>query len=433
VNSNFRIVRRFFGPLFLILACPVSAILMWYTMTELNGSIAALGAFFKNEGVFQGIYKIWAPVFWGSKTAWSMIGIFAAFQLFLMKAVPAKEVLGPITPKGNVPKYKDNGLTSFAITLVAFVLGAKLEFYSLSILYDKMGELLGALNVFSLVFCLFLYLKGRYAPSSTDNGHTDNFVFDYYWGTELYPRVLGWDIKQFTNCRMGMMSWPLFLISYAAKQDALYGITNGMLVAVLLQLIYVGKFFKWERGYLRSLDIMHDRAGFYICWGCLVWVPAVYTSPTLFLVKHPIQLSSALAVLIIVLGVSSIMINYFADRQRQKIRESNGNCKIWGRNPVFTIASYTTSEGEKKESILLASGWWGLARHFHYVPEILGAFFWTLPAMFGFFLPYFYVIFLTVLLLDRAFRDDERCQKKYGKGWDKHCELVPHKILPKIF
>lgn len=26
---------------------------------------------------------------------------------------------------------------------------------------------------------------------------------------------------------------------------------------------------------------------------------------------------------------------------------------------------------------------WGLSRHFHYVPEILAAFFWTLPALFN--------------------------------------------------
>ncbi|RYY32672.1 hypothetical protein EON62_05075, partial [archaeon] len=33
------------------------------------------------------------------------------------------------------------------------------------------------------------------------------------------------------------------------------------------------QFFWWETGYLASIDIMHDRAGYYICWGCLVWVP----------------------------------------------------------------------------------------------------------------------------------------------------------------
>jgi hypothetical protein len=26
---------------------------------------------------------------------------------------------------------------------------------------------------------------------------------------------------------------------------------------------------------------------------------------------------------------------------------------------------------------------WGLSRHFHYVPEILAAFFWTVPALFN--------------------------------------------------
>lgn len=31
-------------------------------------------------------------------------------------------------------------------------------------------------------------------------------------------------------------------------------------------------------------------AGFYIVWGCLVWVPCIYTSPALYLVKNPIEL-----------------------------------------------------------------------------------------------------------------------------------------------
>lgn len=31
-------------------------------------------------------------------------------------------------------------------------------------------------------------------------------------------------------------------------------------------------------------------AGFYICWGCLVWVPSIYTSPGMYLVNHPVNL-----------------------------------------------------------------------------------------------------------------------------------------------
>jgi len=205
-----------------------------------------------------------------------------------------------------------------------------------------------------------------------------------------------------------------------------------MLVSCALQLLYISKFFLWETGYLRSLDIMHDRAGFYICWGCLVWVPAVYTSVGQYLVHHPYNLSTLAALGLTLFGAAFILMNFWADFQRQKVRALNGNCKIWGKTPKLTHATYFTEQGEKKSAILLASGFWGIARHFHYVPELLGTLFWTLPALFSNFLPYFYFFFLILLLGDRAFRDDLRCKKKYGEDWEKHCEKVPYKIVPYV-
>lgn len=427
-------IRRTWGPLSLILLCPPAAILMWYTNVFLGGSLSNLFALISENGLFNTIFDIWSPIFFGSSTSWTILGIFAAFQLLLMRVVPGKRFEGPITPKGNIPVYKANGVACFLITIAAFCVSSfGLHLFSASILYDNLGEILGALNLFSLLFCLFLYAKGRFKPSSSDHSLSGNFLFDFYWGTELYPRVLGWDLKQFTNCRFGMMGWPILLLSYAAKQAELSTLSDGMVVAVLLQLLYVGKFFLWETGYLRSLDIMHDRAGFYICWGCLVWVPSVYTSPTLYLVKHPLDLGTVAAVLLFAVGAAAILINYMADRQRQRVRATMGSCTIWGKNPILTKASYTTSKGETKENVLLASGWWGIARHFHYLPEILGALCWSLPALFFNVLPYFYVVFLTVLLIDRAVRDDKRCREKYGAAWGLHCEKVPYKILPFIW
>ena len=96
------------------------------------------------------------------------------------------------------------------------------------------------------------------------------------------------------------------------------------------------------------------------------------------------------------------------------------------------VAPYTTESGEPKENLLLASGWWGLARHFHYVTELLGAVFWTLPVLFGHALPYFYVVFLAILLTDRAFRDDARCAEKYGDAWDSYRKKVRYKIIPGV-
>lgn len=423
--------RKTLFPLFLIIVCPSFVMLTWYTNIALEGSYERLLKLFYTNGLWNTLYSVWSPVAFGSQTAWTVIGVYAAFQLALMKLVPGKLVKGPITPKGWTPIYKANGVACYFITLAVFLAGSYyLNLFSPTIVYDHFGEILGALNLFSLLFCLFLLLKGRISPSTPDNGSSGNIIFDYYWGVELYPRILGWDVKMFTNCRFAMMAWPLIILSFAAKQHELYGITDAMVVAVALQLLYVTKFFFWETGYLSSLDIMHDKAGFYICWGVFVWLTGIYTSPTLYLVNHPHQLGPVLSSMIFLAGAASIMINYFSDLQRQHVRKTQGECTVWGRKPTLIIASYRTLDGEIKQNLLLASGWWGITRHFHYIPEIAAAFFWSVPALFDNFLPYFYVVFLTILLTHRAFRDDERCREKYGPYWEKYCSLVPYKMIP---
>ena len=74
------------------------------------------------------------------------------------------------------------------------------------------------------------------------------------------------DLKQ-SGTAMQIMGWALIVVSFAAKQHEVHGLSDSMLVAAGLQLIYIAKFFLWERGYLISTDIVLDRAGFYIIWG----------------------------------------------------------------------------------------------------------------------------------------------------------------------
>jgi len=277
-----------------------------------------------------------------------------------------------------------------------------------------------------------LMIKGLTFPSGPDHGSTGNWVVDYYWGTELYPRIFGWDVKTFTNCRFGMMGWAIMCIDYAGWQLTHNGtIADSMVVSVAIQLVYIFKFFYWETGYWSSLDIMHDRAGWYICWGCMVWLPAVYPSPAFYLVNHPIHLGTPLAAAILALGILMVWINYDSDRQRQQFRQDKGEKPIWGKAPVIIRAKYKTSNGEEKESLLLASGYWAMARHFHYIPEILASFFWCAPALNNNYAPYFYCFpYLFLLLLDRAFRDDARCRDKYGEAWKDYCKRVPYRLVP---
>ena len=93
----------------------------------------------------------------------------------------------------------------------------------------------------------------------------------------------------------------------------------------------------------------------------------------------------------------------------------------------------TTKDGEERESLLLLSGWWGVARHFHYVPELGLAAALTVPAGVTHLLPWLYWIFLFILLVDRAGRDEKRCAAKYGEAWATYREHVPWRILPGVY
>ena len=425
-------VRTTLGPLFLILFTPPAAIILWIVCTfdPFKGSVLPL----LTAAGWRSIGMHWP---WPSKSGLAIVLVFVVLQVILLQWLPGRVYEGPITPSGNRPRYILNGIPAWLITHILF-LGSSfgLHLFKAGIVWDHFGEILTTLILIALIFCFCLYFKGRFWPNSEDCSVSGNFIWDFYWGVELHPTLLGINLKQLINSRISMMGWSVIVCSFAAKQAELDPggrISNSMLVSATLMFIYLFKFFCWESGYFTSLDIMHDRFGYYICWGVLAWVPAIYTLPTQYLVLHPNDLPWPLAVVIFVLGTGAIYVNYAADAQRQRVRETNGAATVWGRPPDLIRAPYTTADGRQHENLLLVSGWWALARHFHYVPEIALALAWSLPAGFTHFVPYFYVVYLTILLTDRATRDDQRCRRKYGASWEEYCRRVPWKMIRGIY
>lgn len=82
---------------------------------------------------------------------------------------------------------------------------------------------------------------------------------------------------------------------------------------------------------------------------------------------------------------------------------------------------------------LLISGWWGASRHINYLGDWLMSIAWCLPCGYATPIPYFYAIYFAVLLLHRQLRDDDKCRKKYGKDWERYCEIVKWRIIPGRF
>jgi len=422
-------VHTVFVPLFIIISTFFTAPAVWVICHVYKGDTTAFLLDLPN-----------VPSHWPTPSfaAARIIAWFAVLNVALLYLVPAKIMHGPVTPAGNRPSYRLNGVSCYLLNHVILYLGGKAGLYNLGIAYDHLGSILVSLSYFSLFFCFVLYFKGRYFPTNADASVTGNRIMDWYWGVELHPTILGVSLKQVLNCRLGMMCWSILLWSYLFKQQELYGsVSNSILLSVLLQFVYCLKFFHWEGGYFGTLDIMHDRFGYYIYWGVTVWIPSVYTLTGMWLVQNPIQLSNTYFYSVLAFGLLSIYINWEADEQRSLCRRTNGDCLIWGKKPETILAQYWTVNGEgkreKRENLLLVSGWWAVARHFHYVPELLLSLAWSLPAQNGGFIPYFYVIFLTILLVHRSGRDELRCSDKYGQDWVKYRARVPYRMIPGIY
>eukprot|EP01138_Halocafeteria_seosinensis_P014931 gb/GECG01015242.1/.p1 GENE.gb/GECG01015242.1/~~gb/GECG01015242.1/.p1 ORF type:complete len:438 (+),score=15.82 gb/GECG01015242.1/:1-1314(+) len=340
-----------------------------------------------------------------------------AFQSVLLLLSP--KIDGATTPRGHIPQYRGAGIVCFFVNIFVWSLDWPLP---RDWLYHNIVPLLCAAHILALGACCLLMFKGLYYPSSTDSGTSHSALMDFYWGTELHPEIGGVQIKQLINCRIGMMLWPILLLSYVAASKTL---NAPLLVSVGLQLVYIFKFFLWEGGYLRSMDMQHDRAGYYTEWGCFVWVPAFYTCASLAYV-HSESTAIVGPTIAAVIGILSIYANWDADMQKYNFKLHGHQAKIWGQP-----AAYISTDSQ---SSLLVSGWWGVARHVHYVFEILAAFLWCIPGVVPKDIyPCMYGIYLTILLLHRLFRDDERCQLKYGHAWDRYCQQVPYKLIPLVF
>ena len=159
----------------------------------------------------------------------------------------------------------------------------------------------------------------------------------------------------------------------------------------------------------------------------------MYTLQTQYLARNPVILSNSLALAILTAGVSGYILFRSVNHQKDLVRRTNGNCKLWGSPAEVVRVKYRTSDGVEHNSILLCSGWWGFARHVNYLGDLILSYSMCATCGFDNLLPWTYAIFMTTLLIHRCWRDEERCSKKYGKGWEDYCKIVKWVIVPGIY
>ncbi|XP_037678844.1 delta(14)-sterol reductase LBR [Choloepus didactylus] len=353
--------------------------------------------------------------------------LFWFFLQALFYLLPiGKVVEGMPLVNGRRLKYRLNGFYAFLLT--STIIGASV-FWGIELyyVYNHFLQFAVAAIVFSVVLSIYLYARSLKVPrDELSPANSGNAVYDFFIGRELNPRIGTFDLKYFCELRPGLIGWVVINLVMLLAEMKLQDRATPSLAMVLVnsfQLLYVVDALWNEEALLTTMDIIHDGFGFMLAFGDLVWVPFIYSFQAFYLVSHPHEVSWPVASLIVALKLCGYVIFRCANSQKNAFRKNPTDPKL------AHLKTIQTSTGKN----LLVSGWWGFVRHPNYLGDLIMALAWSLPCGFNHILPYFYVIYFTMLLIHREVRDEYHCKKKYGLAWEKYCQRVPYRIFPYIY
>lgn len=341
---------------------------------------------------------------------------FFGLMLLAARVLPGPSVLGFPQPDGQRKYYRLNGLALFVLTHMLVITGTRLFGLSLAPLVGAwFWPLLAGANVFAVVWAFALYFGGR------RRGHagTGNFVRDVWMGVELNPTWGGVDLKTFAY-QPSLIGLGLLVAAFGwAQVEATGTMTPQMLLYQAFWWLYLFTHYRDEAGVLSMYDVIAEKFGFMLVWGDLVLVPFFYCMAGWVLLGQTEPMAWPGLVLLIVAFALGLWVFRGANKQKHTFK-IDPSAPIWGETPRLL--------GGK----LLVSGWWGIGRKINYAGELLLYFTVAATAGFSSVLPFLVPLWLTTLLVHRAWRDEQRCSAKYGELWRSYCAQVPGRILPTL-
>jgi len=346
--------------------------------------------------------------------------------------LPSPRWLGFEQPSGDRKEYELSGLPLFLVTHVVLGVGVAVFGWSLAPLVSHFWSLLVVMNVWALVFTLYLFAIGRAkgATHTKEESPLPPLLADLWFGPELNPTLLGVDLKMFMY-HPSLIGLAVMNAAFAHAQFETFGaITLEMWLYQGFTWAYLFTHYAREDFMLSTWDIIAERFGFMLVWGDLVYVPFLYSLVGWWVFGHgwsetddgwvhegfPLWGAAALVAFHVVSHAVFRGANWQKDRFKRK-----PDAPIWGKKPQ-------TLNGR-----LLISGWWGVGRKINYTGEIGVYISFALCA--GFTSPYPYILPLTliILLTQRAGRDDKRCREKYGELWEQYCQKARFRIIPFLY
>lgn len=220
--------------------------------------------------------------------------------------MPGVRVRGlPVPSEGfKTLEYNCNALSTWYLTLAALAVAHVTGAFSLSQVYDRLGEVTTVAVLWGDLMSLAVYLGARLLGKA--HRMSGNVVYDFFMGAWLNPRVLGVDLKLMAELRVAWIGLFLLTLSAAVKQVEVYGGLSGpMAIMVCAHFLYANACCKGEECVPTTWDISYEKDGWMLIFWNFAGVPLVYCYQSMYIMsklgnaEHSHAFAAALTVILL--------------------------------------------------------------------------------------------------------------------------------------
>jgi len=267
-----------FGALSTMVSLPIVIYFLYFLCTGSDNCFSIFPFDFPSFPDFSNIE------FWNTNAFLSCI-LWIVWLIVLQFILPGKIVKGVKLEDGTQLEYKINGFLSFILSIIVIITCQYFHIINLGFIYNHYISYITSSVLISLLLSIYLYINSFNNGGNRNKnkilaqgGNTGNFIYDFFIGRELNPRIFSFDLKVFCELKPGLIGWIIIDYSMAIHQYELYGnISNGMILVCLFQTIYVADALWFEQSILTTMDVTTDGFGYMLAFGDLAWVPFTYS------------------------------------------------------------------------------------------------------------------------------------------------------------
>ncbi|CAH2084923.1 unnamed protein product [Euphydryas editha] len=294
----------------------------------------------------------------------------------------------------------------------------------------------------ALILIIVLHLKSL----NTDSGHLNPYgtsgkvLYDLFMGRQIHCYLMKINVKlwlaRMSNICALVFAILIFKHGFSIQLTEIDNLALNkfteiiskiklkptILVYSMMQIVYALYFIIGEKKIVSTFYWQSEGLGYLQIVSSILY-PYFFTSISKYVADTDLQLSSNILIAASVLYSLGLTIMLISNNIKYEFRKNP-------LQPSLTqLNSMPTFLGKK----LLVANLWGILRHPNYTGDIMIHLALALPGVFTRNIVAAAPALITIFMfIHRAWRDHNRCRRRYGAAWQRYCKRVPSVLIPKI-